>query len=218
MQDIDPFTDNRAGDPFGLSIFTEKAIHWVPLTTDLSAIRLATPFVRPDAFPLEWWDRTLVGNAIVSCSELLQQRSEGDRILIVLTDGETPDLKGRLAQQIGQTLKSEKIILYAISVRTEGASEHLQTACQITGGQFYEAGDTPGLQAVFGQIDWLQRTELVAAQTQWLQHDRPFALAGLILLGLYRFAAGPVPVRSWACTGSQLGLYRFAALGLRYAP
>jgi Ca-activated chloride channel family protein len=189
MDAINQFTQNREGDAFGLSIFTEKVIHWVPLTTDLSAIRLATPFVRPGAFPLEWWDRTLVGNAIVSCSELLKERSDGDRMLIVLTDGETSDLKGGKAAQIGQDLKSQKIIMYAISVRSEGASDDLQTACQITGGRLFESGDIPGLPAVFRQIDQLQRTKLAAAHTQWLEQDRPFALIGLALLAIYQVAS-----------------------------
>jgi hypothetical protein len=47
MDVINQFTRNRQGDAFGLSIFTAKVIHWVPLTTDLSAIRLATPFCPP---------------------------------------------------------------------------------------------------------------------------------------------------------------------------
>lgn len=40
-------------------------------------------------------------------------------MLIVLTDGETPDMEGALATQLGQKLKSKKIVLYGISVRSE---------------------------------------------------------------------------------------------------
>lgn len=194
---IDQFTQKRRGDAFGFSIFTAKVIHWVPLTTDLSAIRLATPFVRPGSFPLEWWDKTLVGNAILSCAELLEQRSAGDRMMIVLTDGETRDMEGGLATQIGRTLKSKNIVLYAISVRAEGASEDLRTACRITGGQLFEAGDGPGLQSVFDRIDRLQRTRLASAQTRWLQYDRPFALVGLALLTLQQLVALGLRYTPW---------------------
>jgi hypothetical protein len=79
--------------------------------------------------------------------------------------------------------------MYAISVRSEGASDDLQTACQITGGRLFESGDIPGLQAVFRQIDQLQRTKLAAAHTQWLEQDRPFALIGLALLAIYQVAS-----------------------------
>jgi len=194
---IDQFTENRAGDAFGLSIFTEKVIHWVPLTTDLSAIRLSTPFVRPGAFPLEWWDRTLVGNAITQCSLLLEDRSEGERMLIVLTDGETRDMQGALATQLGQKLKSKQIVLYGISVRSEGASRDLKTACEITGGQLFEAGDMPGLKSVFRRIDQLQKAQLASAQPQWLQHDRPFALIGLALLVMHQVTILGVRFTPW---------------------
>ncbi len=197
MEAINQFTEQRKGDAFGFSIFTAKVIHWVPLTTDLSAIRLATPFVRPGAFALEWWDGTKIGNAIVSCAELLEQRNEGDRMLIILTDGESTDMRGGLATQIGQDLKSKRIILYAISVRTEGAAEDLQTACRATGGQLFESDDVPGLQSVFRQIDQLQKAKLVSAQTQWLQYDRPFAIVGLILLGLQQLAGLGLRYTPW---------------------
>ena len=47
MEAITEFTTFRQGDAFGFTIFTSGVMHWVPLTTDLSAIRLATPFVAP---------------------------------------------------------------------------------------------------------------------------------------------------------------------------
>ncbi|QDU92858.1 vWA domain-containing protein [Lignipirellula cremea] len=196
MEAIDQFTQRREGDAFGLSIFTRKVIHWAPLTTDLSAIRLSTPFVRPGAFPLEWWDGTLIGNAILTCADLLEERSEGDRMLILLTDGESSDLQGELALQAGQKLQEKNITLYAISVRAESYSEDLSRVCELSGGRLFESGDVPALQAVFQEIDQLQRAKLASAQTRWLQFDRPFAWAGLFLLALQQLAA----------------------LGLRYAP
>jgi hypothetical protein len=118
-------------------------------------------------------------------------------MLIVLTDGETPDLKGGKASEIGQNLKSQKIIMYAISVRSEGSSDDLRTACQITGGQLFDAGDMPGLQSDFHQIDQLQRTTLAAAQTQWRQHDRPFALIGLLLLAVHQLTSPGLRYAPW---------------------
>jgi Ca-activated chloride channel family protein len=184
MEAIEQFTLSRKGDAFGLSIFTNKVIHWVPLTTDLSAIRLSTPFVRPGTIPKEWWDYTLIGNAITKCATLLEQRSEGDRMMIVITDGESQDMKGALASQIGNDLKRKNIILYAISVRSEGASKDLKTIAEISGGRLYESGDLQGLQSVFRQIDQLQQARQPTAQPQWLENDAPFAIAGLFLLGL----------------------------------
>ena len=197
MEAITEFTTYRTGDAFGFTIFTGKVIHWVPLTTDLSAIRLATPFVRPGLFPLQWWDGTKVGNALTACAELLEQRHEGDRMIIVLTDGESADLEGGKASEIGQNLKSKKILVYAISIRNAPPSEDLRTVCQITGGQLFESGDAPALRAVFRQIDQLQRAKLVSAQPQWLEWYRPFALIGLALLALAQLAAFGLRFTPW---------------------
>ncbi len=188
MEAISEFTTYRQGDAFGFSIFTGKVIHWVPLTTDLSAIRLATPFVRPGVFPTRWWDGTKVGNALLACAELLEQRHEGDRMVIVLTDGESPDLEGGAAAQIGQTLRSKRILVYGVSVRSQPPSEDLRTVCLATGGQVFESGDAPALRAVFRKIDSLQRAKLVSAQPQWLEWFRPFAWAGLLVLALQQLA------------------------------
>jgi len=39
MKAIDEFLDFREGDAFGLTFFGNSVLHWVPLTTDTSAIR-----------------------------------------------------------------------------------------------------------------------------------------------------------------------------------
>lgn len=197
MEAINEFTTYRQGDAFGFSIFTAKVIHWVPLTTDLSAIRLATPFVRPGLFPLHWWDGTKVGNAVLTCAELLEQRHEGDRMIIVLTDGESADLEKGAATEIGQQMKAKKILVYAISIRNAAASEDLRTLCQTTGGQCFESGDSQTLSAVFRQIDQLQRAKLVSSQPQWLEFYRPFAILGLVFLGLQQLAAFGLRFTPW---------------------
>ena len=197
MEAIAEFTNNRRGDAFGFSIFTSKVIHWVPLTKDLDAIRMATPFVRPGLFPLRWWDGTKVGNAMLACAELLEERHEGDRMLIVLSDGESADLEGDLATQVGQTLKSKKIIVHSISVRTQAPLEGMRRVSQVTGGQMFESGDSAGLREVFRQIDQLQRAKLVSAQTQWLEEFRLIALVGLALLVLQQIAALGLRFTPW---------------------
>lgn len=184
MEAISEFTTYREGDAFGFTIFTNKVIHWVPLTTDLSAIRLATPFVRPGKFPLQWWDGTKVGNALLECAKLLEQRHEGDRMIILLTDGESQDLQNGKAAEIGRELKAKNIVVYMISVRNEPPFEELRVVTQATGGETFESGDTATLRSVFRRIDQLQRAKLISAQTQWVEFFPPFALAGLILLGL----------------------------------
>ena len=44
MKAINAFLDFREGDAFGLTFFGNNVLHWVPLTTDVSAIRCSPPF------------------------------------------------------------------------------------------------------------------------------------------------------------------------------
>ena len=104
--------------------------------------------------------------------------------MIVITDGESQDMKGALATQLGNDLKSKNIFLYSISVSSEGASSDLKKVSEITGGRLYEPGDFQGLQSVFRQIDQLQQARQLTAQPQWLENVAPFAIAGLCLLAL----------------------------------
>lgn len=118
-------------------------------------------------------------------------------MVIVITDGESSDLEGGLATQVGQALKAQKILVYGISVRNEPAAEDLRTVCQITGGQLFESGDSAALRAVFRKIDQLQRAKLVSAQTQWLEFNQPFAITGLILLSMTLLAAFGLRFTPW---------------------
>jgi Ca-activated chloride channel family protein len=197
MEAITEFTTFRQGDAFGFTIFTSGVMHWVPLTTDLSAIRLATPFVGPGTFPLRWWDGTKVGNALRECAKVLEARHEGDRMLIVLTDGESPDLQNGQADVIAGELKRKNIVVYMVSIRNGSPPEELRTVAQITGGEIFESGDLPALRSVFKRIDSLQRAKLVAAETTWLEYFSPLALAGLVLLGLHQAAAFGLRFTPW---------------------
>ena len=47
MAAINGFLDYRKGDAFGLTFFGVEVLHWVPLTTDVSAFRCAPPFMNP---------------------------------------------------------------------------------------------------------------------------------------------------------------------------
>lgn len=197
MEAISEFTTYREGDAFGFTVFTSGVIHWVPLTTDLSAIRLATPFVRPGKIPIKWWDGTKVGNALIACGDLLEKRHEGDRMIILLTDGESPDLHDGKAAVIARTLKDRKIVVYIISIRNEPPASELRVVTEITGGELFESGSGPALHAVFRQIDQLQRAKLVTAQTEWLDFYQPFALAGIVVLAMQQLCAFGLRFTPW---------------------
>lgn len=197
MEAITEFTTFRKGDAFGFTIFTSGVMHWVPLTTDLSAIRLATPFVAPGKIPQRWWDGTKVGNACLECAKLLETRHEGDRMLIVLTDGESPDIQNGKAAAVAKELKAKNIVVYVASIRNGTPPEELTTLAKGTGGEIFESGDMTALRGVFTRIDGLQRAKLVDAQTTWLEYFQPFAWIGLALTSLFQLAAFGLRFTPW---------------------
>ena len=66
MAAINDFLDYREGDAFGLTFFGNSVLHWVPLTSDVSAFRCAPPFMRPDQIP-SWFGGTEIGKALLAC-------------------------------------------------------------------------------------------------------------------------------------------------------
>ena len=78
MKAINDFLDYREGDAFGLTFFGNAVLHWVPLTTDISAFRCAPPFMRPGTIP-SWFGGTEIGRALLACRKVLGSRDEGDR-------------------------------------------------------------------------------------------------------------------------------------------
>src|SRR5262249_37083343 len=93
MKAVDEFCTYRKGDAFGLTFFGNSVMHWCPLTADVSAIRCATPFMRPENVP-PWFNGTEIGRALRACKQVLAPRQEGDRMIILVTDGESDDLFG----------------------------------------------------------------------------------------------------------------------------
>jgi len=86
MKAIDEFLDFREGDAFGLTFFGNSVLHWVPLTTDTSAIRCSPPFMRPEVAP-SWFGGTEIGKALLACKDILTDRQEGDRMIVLVSDG-----------------------------------------------------------------------------------------------------------------------------------
>ena len=115
MKAIDHFLDIRKGDAFGLTFFANNVLHWVPLTSDPSAIRCAPPFMKPENAP-PWMTGTMIGKTLLACKEILASREEGDRMIILVSDGESADLYGGKDMEIAQTLKKNNITVYSIHI------------------------------------------------------------------------------------------------------
>jgi Ca-activated chloride channel family protein len=195
MDAVSDFTSHRKGDAFGLTLFGSEVLHWVPLTKDTDAIRRATPFVRPNLMPRQFGG-TLIGYALTRCRALLSRSEQGDRMIILVTDGYSGDIVGMRGEELAQELREDRIVVYSICVTDGAAPEALYTISGITGGEVFSAGDPAALDAVFKRIDSMQSAKLRPPGQAYEDFFAPVAWTGL--------AAGVLHV--------------LALLGLRFTP
>jgi len=182
MKAINGFLDYRKGDAFGLTFFGNNVLHWVPLTTDISAFRCAPPFMRPQNLPY-WFGGTEIGKALMACRQVLLGREEGDRMIVLITDGYSSDLDGGNDEVIARKLKADGITVFAVSIAEGNPTDGLQRIASITGGEVFEPGDQSGLARVFERIDKMQKTRLEKTHAEAADDFWPWCLAGLGLLG-----------------------------------
>jgi Ca-activated chloride channel homolog len=195
MEAINQFLDYRKGDSFGLTFFGNNYLHWVPLTSDPSAFRCALPFMSPTN-NIPGFGGTEIGKAVLGTREILTSRAEGDRMLILVTDGWSSDLSGGAEIEIAKRLKRDGITLFAVNIQDQEARGEIVNLARMTGGEVFNPEDTKRLAEVFQRIDQMTKAKIEQGVAELVDWFLPFAIAGL----------------------SVLGLYLLVQLGLRYTP
>jgi len=183
MEAINSFLDFREGDAFGLSFFGNAVLHWCPLTTDTSAIRCSPPFMRPEIAP-PWFGGTSIGKALLSCRQLLMEQADGDRMIILVSDGASSDLSGGNDTDIAKRCIEQGIKVFAIHIANSDAPAEIVNITSLTGGEVFNPGDPDSLADVFRQIDNMQKSEIEQTIAEQLDHFTPYAFLGLLLLGI----------------------------------
>jgi len=183
LEAIFDFTSRRKGDAFGLTAFGTEVLHWVPLTKDLAALRASAPFLRPERMP-RYMSGTRIGHALRAVHRVLAARPEGERVVVLISDGQSYDLGGGVAEKIAAEFSGDDITLFYIHVAEGQPQDETFTIAQRTGGQAFAAGDPAALQEVFQRIDTMKPARLVPSTPEPADFFHPFALGGLALLGL----------------------------------
>ncbi|MCC7398448.1 MAG: VWA domain-containing protein [Planctomycetes bacterium] len=184
MQAINEFLDYRQGDSFGLTFFGNNYLHWVPLTSDPSAFRCSIPFMRPENAPPAFGG-TEIGKAVLGAREVLTSRVEGDRMLILVTDGMSGDIMNGADLEIAKRLKRDGITLFAVNITDGQAPGEIVNMTRLTGGEVFSPGDTKALAEVFQRIDQMTKAKLEQGSAELVDWFAPFCIAGLAVLGLY---------------------------------
>lgn len=186
MDAIAAFCDYRQGDAFGLTIFGDEYLHWLPPTRDLDAIRRSAPFLKPGTLPY-WFGGTEIAKALDGCRRRLLESPDGDRAIILVSDGSSGDFDNGRDDQIARALAADGIRLYFVQIGDEDGGPAGRIAAR-TGGRHFNAVSPATLAAVFREIDAMQKTRFEQGSSETVEHYRPFAIAGGVLLALHVFA------------------------------
>lgn len=187
MGALNEFISYRKGDAFGLTAFGSSVLDWIPLTTDVSAFHCAPPFLRPENLP-PWFGGTMIGMALKSAEKTLVSREEGDRMIVLITDGDSFDLGNGRDVAIAESLKANGITVFMVHVAEGSPSDSVAVIASITGGEVFGAGDPGALRAVFARIDEMKKAPLKRVKPDPVDFFAPFSIAGLSLGGLYLFS------------------------------
>ena len=184
MSSINGFVDKRKGDAFGLTVFGTNAQHWIPLTTDASAFRCSVPFLNPRRLPPGFGGGTMIGLGLKKSQEVLVTRETGDRMIILVSDGVSADLGGGQEEEVGRSLRDDKIVVYSIHIGGGVSPPEVSAITNITGGESFNPADVQSLENVFRRIDAMEVAEMKRTYAEVLDWFFPFCVAGLSFIGI----------------------------------
>lgn len=194
------FVMGRKSDRVGLVAFSGEALTQVPLTTDYPVVLAAIDNLQVGQLE----DGTAIGTAIATAANRLRNSPGRSRVMVLLTDGENNRgaIDPRTAAQAAGTFG---IRIYTIGVGSEGMApvpvgrglfglryenrpvkidEPLLTEiATTTGGKYFRAKDAAALQAIYEQIDRLERSAVEAkAFIRYTERFRWPLLFGVVAL------------------------------------
>lgn len=192
------FVQGRPADRIGLVVFAGQAFTQVPPTLDHRF--LLTMLQRLQIGRLE--DGTAIGTAIATAINRLQHSEARSKVIILLTDGQNnrgeidPPTAAELARQAG-------IRIYAIglsgqdqapypmqtpfgvrsqSVPIEIDEAMMREVAEKTGGYYFRATDAQMLEAIYAEIDRLEKSPITATRYETIRERYAVFLGPALLL------------------------------------
>ncbi|MBT1063009.1 VWA domain-containing protein [Bowmanella sp. Y26] len=195
------FIQRRVGDRLGLILFADTAYLQAPLTYDRETVHQ----LLDEAVIGLVGEQTAIGDAVGLAVKRFEARKESNRVLILLTDGQntagniTPRQANDLAIQHNITVYTigvgadSMLVQSFFGTRQVNPSQELDEnmlteLAQSTGGQYFRARDTQGLEAIYARLDELEpvarESRQMRPQTALFHYPLALGLALTVLLSL----------------------------------
>ncbi|HSS48934.1 MAG TPA: VWA domain-containing protein [Thermoanaerobaculia bacterium] len=212
-QVVKEFIAGRPGDRIGIVVFSGGALTRAPLTTDREMLMMLVDSVQLNTLP----DGTAIGVALASGAARLRDSAAKTKVMVLVTDGANnagaidPASAAALCKGLGikvytigvgalgrvpvpvpaQDPVTGQIVMRKVMMDVPVDEPLLRQIAARTGGQFYRATDTQGLQRIFHEIDRLEKTPIqVKRYVRYQEAFPPLVWAGLAFLLLPLAAAG----------------------------
>lgn len=171
------FIADRYGDRIGLVAFAGEAFTQSPLTTDQSTLQTLLSRIRSGLIE----DGTAIGNGLATAINRLRESDAKSKVVILLTDG--VNNRGEIAPlTAAEIARAQGIRVYTIGVGTEGMAPYpaldmfgnmtfvkqkveidektLRAIAEQTGGRYFRATDKAKLQAIYDEINQLEKSKV----------------------------------------------------------
>lgn len=196
------FIADRYGDRIGLAVFAGEAFTQCPLTTDQSTLQTLLARIRSGLIE----DGTAIGNGLATAINRLRESETKSKVVILLTDG--VNNRGEIAPLTAADIAAAQgIRVYTIGVGTIGMAPYpaadiygnptgemvmakveideqtLRAIADRTGGRYFRATDKAKLQAIYEEINQLEKSKVeVTEHVAYHELFLVWLLAGMALL------------------------------------
>ena len=194
------FIADRFGDRIGLVAFAGEAFTQSPLTTDQGTLQTMLARIRSGVIE----DGTARGNGLATAIPRLRESDAKSKVIILLTDG--VNNRGEMAPLMAADIAADMgIKVYTIGVGTRGKAPYpvvdmfgnmsfrpmdveideqtLESIAERTGGKYFRATDKEKLQAIYDEINTLEKSKVeITDFTVYHEEFLPWLLAAMALL------------------------------------
>lgn len=200
---IENFISKRSGDRIGMVVFGSHAYTQLPLTRDYSAISSILERLKIGSAGRS----TAIGDAIGISLKRLKDIKSKSNVIILLTDGRSNS--GEISPETATDIAVQNNVkIYTIGVGGHGKvpflihdpvfgdqyiyqhvdidENALKDIARKTGGLYFRAEDTKGLNRIYDTIDRLEKTDVkVKTFDNYKELYQYFLIPALVLLGIW---------------------------------
>ena len=199
------FIQKRTNDRMGLVVYAGESYTRTPVTSDKAMLLNSLKEVQYNGMVLQ--DGTAIGIGLATAINRLKDSKTKSKIIILLTDG-VNNLGSLDPISAAEIAKTYGIKVYTVGVGTNGMANFpvakdangnivfqpqkveidekiLQEIATITNGKYFRATDNKKLEAIYDEIDRLEKSKIT--ENRFMMFDeqfRPWLLIGLFLLAL----------------------------------